>query len=64
VSNVAGVFGKKKCDAKMISRIKEATFQTYPLETGETMLGAWTVYIKSIDESCCRLNCTPKGREN
>ena len=64
VSNVTGAFGKRKLDLQMISRIKEATFQMYPLETGETMLGAWTVCIKSVDESCCRLNCTPKGREN
>ena len=39
VYNVAGVhvLGKEKLDLKCI---KEATFQTYPLETGETIVGA------------------------
>lgn len=64
VSNVAGVLGKKKLDPKRIVRIKEATFQTYPLEAGETIVGAWALCIKSIDESCRRLNRIPKGKEN
>ena len=59
-----GVLGKKKLDPKRIVRIKEATFQTYPLETGETIVGAWALCIKSIDESCRRLNRIPKGKEN
>ena len=59
-----GVLGKKKLDPKRIVCIKEATFQTYPLETGETIVGAWAMCIKSIDESCRRLNRIPKGKEN
>ncbi len=64
MSNVGGKLGKKQLDPQRISRIKEATFQTYPLETGETMLGAWGLCTKSIDESCRRLNRKPKGKEN
>lgn len=52
--NVAGKLGKKKLDTKRIAQIQEATFQMYPLETG----------IKSIDESCRRLNRKTKGKEN
>ena len=64
MSNVAGVLGKKKLDPKRIVRIKEATFQTYLLETGETTVGAWAMCIKSIDKTCQRLNRIPKGKEN
>ena len=56
VSNVRGIQGKQQLDPTKIEKIKDATFQLYPLETGEKQKLAWGICIKAIDESAQRLS--------
>lgn len=62
-SNVKGVLGKKKLDQKKMIQIKEAVFQIYPCESGESQHSAWITCCKAVDESCRRLNRV-KTKEN
>lgn len=59
-SNVKGLQGKKQLDPKRILQIKEAVFQIYPLETGESHNSAWAACCKAIDSSNRSLNRPPK----
>ena len=54
-SNVKGR-DKKQLHPATIAKIEDATFQQYPLETGEKRRQAWSVCIKAIDESARRLH--------
>ena len=54
-SNVKGR-DKKQLHPATIAKIEDATFQQYPLETGEKRKQAWSVCIKAIDESARRLH--------
>ena len=55
-SNVRGQMGKRKLDSDVMTRIEDATFRQYPLETGGKRKQAWRVCIKAIDESARRLH--------
>ena len=48
--NVRGQ-GKKQLHPGIVAKIEDATFQQYPLETGEKLRQAWSVCVKAIDES-------------
>ena len=54
ISNVRGI-GKKQLNPGIVERIKDATFQQYPLETGEKVKQAWAVCVRAIVESGRRL---------
>ena len=67
VSNVRGVLGKKQLNPVKLAQIKEATFQLYPCEYGESLDNCWRACCKAIDESCRRFNKTrekQKMKEN
>lgn len=55
-SNVAGKCGKLQLDSTIISKIKTACFQMYPLSGNETELIEWKRCHRAIDEGCRRLN--------
>ena len=44
----------------MISKLKEVTFQQYPLETGERRKQVWSARIRAIDDFSWRLHRQPK----
>ena len=60
ISNVRGVLGKCKLSHTCLDRIKEATIQMYPCDSGENLAQVWTNCCKAIDGTCCRLNRKPK----